>query len=320
MDITCLGALLMDFFPAEIGLGHAEVSAFRPVPGGAPANVAVAAARLGAQAAFLGKVGDDAFGHQLAATLAREGVSTRGLRFDPHTRTTLNFLAQPDVDTYECLFYRNPGADTCLQPGELDRDLLANTRAFHFDSLCLTDEPSRSAALEAAAQARAGGALVSFDVNYRAPLWGPEAARVQIARALPLADLLKLNEAELELLGGNRSIPQAVAGWLASGPSLVVVTRGPAGSQVFTAQGMRHVPAFRVATRDATGCGDAFVAGLLTRLLAADDWRAQLELDTLAGHLRFANAVGALTALQQGVIPALPSRAAVDDFLYKERS
>ncbi len=160
MDLICLGELLIDMFPAELGRPHAEVSAFRPVAGGAPANVAVAARRLGARlSAFIGKVGDDPFGHFLVEVLAREGLETGGMRLDPDARTTLNIMAQPDANHYDCLFYRNPGADTRLRPDELDAALLRSTRAFHFGSLSLTDEPARSATVEAVKIAKAAGAL-----------------------------------------------------------------------------------------------------------------------------------------------------------------
>ena len=112
MDIVCLGELLVDMFPAELGRRLVEVSAFRPKPGGAPANVAVAAKRLGAQSAFIGKVGDEEFGHFLADVLKQAGVNIDGIRFDPEARTTMAFIAMPDVNSYEIVFYRNPGADT----------------------------------------------------------------------------------------------------------------------------------------------------------------------------------------------------------------
>ena len=120
MDIVCLGELLVDMFPAEVGRSLVEVSAFRPKPGGAPANVAVAARRLGAQSAFIGKVGDDAFGHHLADILREEGVDVRGMRYDQEARTGMAFIAMPDVNTYEILFYRNPGADAepLARPGQ----------------------------------------------------------------------------------------------------------------------------------------------------------------------------------------------------------
>jgi fructokinase len=165
MDIVCLGELLIDMFPAEVGRSLVEVSAFRPKPGGAPANVAVAAVRLGAYSAFIGKVGDEVFGRHLADILRQEGVDVRGMRYDKEARTGMAFIAMPDVNSYEILFYRNPGADMRLQADELDRELLQETRAFHFGSLSLIQEPSRSATLEAAKIAREAGALISFDVD-----------------------------------------------------------------------------------------------------------------------------------------------------------
>ena len=134
MDLVCLGELLIDLFPAEVGRRLVEVSAFHPKPGGAPGNVAVAARRLGLTSAFIGKVGDDAFGHFLIATLAAEGVETRAIRLDDEARTTLAFIALPDPHHAEFVFYRNPGADTRLRPDELDEALLRHSRALHVGS------------------------------------------------------------------------------------------------------------------------------------------------------------------------------------------
>lgn len=316
MDIVCLGELLVDMFPAEVGRSLVEVSAFHPKPGGAPANVAVAARRLGAQSAFIGKVGDEAFGHHLAGVLEREGVDVRGVRFDGEARTGMAFIAMPDVNSYEILFYRNPGADMRLHVDELDRDLLREARAFHFGSLSLGQEPSRSATLEAARIARQAGALVSFDVNYRPLLWrSPDEARECVWAVLPNVDLLKVNEIELQVLTGDSDPEAASVGLLDAGPALVVVTLGPKGSFFRAAGGGEYVPAFAVETVDATGCGDGFIAGLLCRLVLGGSWRDRLTPTQLRQSLRYANAVGALTALTQGVIPALPTAAQVDEFL-----
>jgi fructokinase len=113
--VVCLGEILIDLFPDELGCRLAEVTAFRPKPGGAPANVAVAAHRLGAPSAFIGKVGEDAFGLHLIEVLKVQGVETRGMRTDPQVRTTLAFIAMPDEHTAEFVFYRNPGADLRLR-------------------------------------------------------------------------------------------------------------------------------------------------------------------------------------------------------------
>ena len=321
MDIVSLGELLVDMFPAELGRRMAEVTAFHPKPGGAPANVAVAAARLGADAAFIGKVGEDAFGHHLADVLKAQGVETRGMRFDANARTTMAFIAKPDENTAEFVFYRNPGADTLLRPDELDRSLLQQTRAFHFGSLSLTEEPSRSATFEAAAVAGKAGALISFDVNYRPSLWNSRDQAVeQITAMIPHVNLLKVNEDELALLTATQDLNAGSAKLLARGPELVVVTLGPDGSYFRVAEAGERIPPFAVEAVDAVGCGDAFIASVLCRLVRDGHWRDQLSPDLLRQHLRYANAVGALTALTEGVIPALPTAAQVDRFLNEQGS
>ena len=315
MDIVCLGEMLIDMFPAEVGRSLVEVSAFRPKPGGAPANVAVAAVRLGAQSAFIGKVGDDAFGHHLADVLRREGVDVRGMRYDKEARTGMAFIAMPDVNTYEILFYRNPGADMRLRADELDRELLQGTRALHFGSLSLIQEPSRSATMEAVEIAREAGALISFDVNYRSDLWSREEARDRVMATIAHVNLLKVNEIEVDVLTGSKDPDSASKQLLELGPDVCVVTLGPEGSFFRAAEGGEYVPPFRVETVDATGCGDAFIAALLCQLVVGADWREQLSPARMRQILRYANAAGALTALTQGVIPALPIAHQVDEFL-----
>ena len=316
MEIVTLGELLIDMFPAEIGRRLAEVTAFNPKPGGAPANVAVAARRLGATSAFIGKVGQDAFGHFLIETLIREGVETRGIRLDQDVRTTLVFIALIDEQTPEFIFYRNPGADMMLTVDELDNALLREANAFHVGSISLIDEPSRSATIEAVQLARQAGALISFDVNYRPSLWAGHGDPVPvIGQLLPVADLVKVNEAELELLTGSSDLEAGSRALLQQGPALVVVTLGPAGSYFRVVSGSGFAPGFPVTAVDAVGCGDAFTAGLLTQLVTSGSWREQLDPSNLNRILRFANAVGALTATKQGVIPALPTAAEVEKFL-----
>jgi fructokinase len=239
VDIVCLGELLIDMFPAEVGRGLVEVSAFRPKPGGAPANVAVAAARLSAQSAFIGKVGEDLFGHFLVEVLGQEGVETRGIHFDEEARTTMAIIAMPDEHSAEFVFYRNPGADMRLRADELDYTLLSETSAFHFSSLSLTHEPARSATLEAAKIARRTGALVSYDVNYRPSVWRDKDETIEQAmNMLPHVDLVKVNETEMALLSGYENLdwrqPEELSAasraLLEHGPKLCVLTLGPNGS------------------------------------------------------------------------------------------
>ena len=330
MHITTLGELLIDMFPAEIGRRLADVSAFHPKPGGAPANVAVAARRQGADTAYIGKVGDDAFGHMLIDVMREQDVETRGIRVDDEARTTMAVIALPDEHNAEFVFYRNPGADQRLRPDELDTDLLASTRALHFGSLSLTDEPSRSATWEAMRIAAEARALISFDVNYRPSLWPSlEKAYEQISAMVPHVDLLKVNEVEIELLTGGKRTEGAHPGGrpdvealaemagrlLTQGPELIVITLGADGSYFQTASASGFIPPFQVGTVDAVGCGDAFISGVLTQLTSTEDWRTNLKAERMIEILHYGNAVGALTATKQGVIPALPTAAEVDSFL-----
>ena len=321
IDITSLGEVLVDMFPAEIGRGLTEVSSFRPVPGGAPANVAVAGAFLGLQTAFIGKVGDDAFGHHLIAILKENNVDVRGACYDKDARTGMAFIAMPDVNNYEILFYRNPGADMLLKTEELDVNLLKATKSLHFGSLSLAQEPSSGATMEAVRVAKKAGSLISFDVNYRPGLWkSPHDARQRIMPAISRVHILKINEMELNLLTHDtvENMERACRGLLDKGPKLVAVTLGPGGCYLYNPQGGVRIPGFEVKTVDATGSGDAFIAGLLSRLITVDIRSGRLTLKDLKRFGRYANAVGALATQIKGVIPALPSKEQVNDFLKKQ--
>ena len=284
-DIVCLGVLIMDMFPDDLGCSLIEVSAFRPVPGGAP---------------------------------AAEGVETKGIRFDKRARTTMNFHAKPDEKTIEYLFYRNPGADTQLKVDELDQELLEKAKVLHFDSLCLTNDPCRTATIEAIKIAKKNGAIISFDVNYRPPVWKtPEKAKKEIEKIKPFADLIKVNEDEMLLLAGTDYFDIACEIILEQGPDLCVATLGRKGSCFGTKNAAGFVPAFEVDAVDPIGCGDAFSAGLLTKLIPHAGKLGKITTDQFNKYLTYANAVCALTATKQGVIPALPKASAVKKFLDK---
>ena len=319
MDVVCLGELLVDMFPAEVGRRLVDVTAFHPKPGGAPANVSVALARLGMESAFIGKVGDDAFGHHLADVLANAGVEVRGIVFDEFARTTMAFIALPDPNTAEFVFYRNPGADMLLHRDELDKELLASARALHFGSLSLVDDPIRQAAHEAIKITSDAGGMISLDVNYRPTLWpSPARAYDAVMALLPKVDLVKVNEVELSLITGEDDPYKGSQKLLDNGPEICVITAGRQGSFFRVADGAGYVPSFGVKTVDATGCGDGFVAGVLSGLLRQKHWREHLSAESMTEHLTFANGVGAITAQKQGVIPALPTREMVDEFLAQQ--
>lgn len=320
IDVTCLGEALIDMFSVEVGRPLTEVSAFYPMPGGAPANLAVAVARQGASSAFIGKVGDDPFGHHLAVTLAQQGVETRGMRFDEEARTGLNFHAQVDENTATHLFYRNPSADMRLRSDELDVELLSSTRTYYFGSISLIQEPSRTATREALRIAKEAGALIAFDVNYRPGLWtSAEAARKQMLAMIPDVNVLKLNEDEVVLLTGSSDLTTALKQLENLGPELCAVTLGPNGSAYQSKGKSELVPPFIVQAVEPTGSGDAFMATLLIELLGADgQWRTRLQSRSMYNLLRRANAAGALTATKKGAFAGFPTTASITELVQRQ--
>ena len=308
MSILCFGELLIDFVALESGVSVGEASGFLKKPGGAPANVAVAVKRLGYDAGFITQVGDDPFGHYLVGVLADEGVDTRGVRYSADARTPLAFVSLRADGERSFMFYRNPSADMLMRPEDVALDVIDAYRIFHYGSITLIAEPSRSATLAAVRHARAQGKLISYDPNLRLPLWpSADAARAGMIAGLDGANVVKVSEEELEFMTGGSDVTPL---WR-DGMTLIIVTEGPGGATLHTRTGSHHEPGFRVQAVDTTGAGDGFVAGVLVRMLDfGDDWPAHLP-----EIVRFANAVGALTTTERGAIPALPTRATVERFI-----
>ena len=315
VQAICLGELLIDFVPTVTGTGLTDAPAFIKAPGGAPGNVAVGLARLGVKSAFMGKVGDDAFGHFLADTLAQAGVEVGPLCFSTEARTALAFVSLRADGEREFMFYRHPSADMLFTPREVDMDVIGQAKLLHFGSISLISEPSRSATLYAVDAARAVGGLVSYDPNLRLPLWpDAEAARQGMLLGLQKAHIVKLSDDESEFLTGLSDLKKACQALWHDDLKLMVVTRGRAGCTYFTPGFSGDVASFTVEAVDATGAGDGFVAGLLQGVLA--DPTIVRDEARLRELCRFANAVGALATTQRGAIPALPNREQVQEFLH----
>ncbi|PKA49952.1 Fructokinase-2 [Apostasia shenzhenica] len=307
--IVSFGEMLIDFVPTVSGVSLAEAPGFIKAAGGAPANVAIAVARLGGRAAFMGKLGDDEFGHMLAAILRENGVSDAGVTFDSGARTALAFVTLRSDGEREFMFYRNPSADMLLTPAELDLDLIRRAKVFHYGSISLITDPCRSSHLKAMEVAKEAGVLLSYDPNLRLPLWPSEAdAKEQIMRIWDQADVIKVSDVELEFLTGKDSLEDEVALTLWRPTlKLLLVTLGEKGCKYYTKDYRGTVDAFTVKQVDTTGAGDAFVGALLCKLV--DDISILQDEKRLREALRFANACGGITTTKKGAIPALPTIA-----------
>ncbi len=310
MSVVALGELLIDFVALESGVTVGEASGFQKAPGGAPANVAVAVARLGHEARFMGQVGSDPFGAYLRGVLADEGVDVRGLTETDEARTMLAFVSNAsETGERSFMFYRHPSADMLMSPDTIVLDVLDDARVFHFGSITLITEPARSACLAAADAAREKGLLISYDPNLRLPLWPDEdTARLGMRLGLDYATVLKVSKEELEFLTGGQDVTPL---WR-DAMRLILVTDGENGAKAYPREGDPvTVPGFKVKPVDTTGAGDAFVAGVLVGILENDTTFTQP--DVLRQILTLGNACGALATTQRGAIPALPTRAAADE-------
>ncbi|WVZ04057.1 hypothetical protein V8G54_024863 [Vigna mungo] len=307
--VVSFGEMLIDFVPTVSGVSLAEAPGFLKAPGGAPANVAIAVARLGGKAAFVGKLGDDEFGHMLAGILKENDVRSDGINFDQGARTALAFVTLRKDGEREFMFYRNPSADMLLTPEDLNLELIRSAKVFHYGSISLIVEPCRSAHLKAMEVAREAGCLLSYDPNLRLPLWpSPEEARQQILSIWEKADVIKVSDVELEFLTGSDKIDDesALSLWHPN-LKLLLVTLGEHGSRYYTKNFHGSVDAFHVNTVDTTGAGDSFVGALLCKIV--DDQSILEDEAKLREVLKFANACGAITTTKKGAIPALPTEA-----------
>ena len=312
MDIIALGELLVDLTQNGTDRGARQFAAF---PGGAPANLAAAAARLGAKTGFIGKVGADAFGGDLRRVLEENGVDVSGLYATAQAPTTLAVVSVDETGERDFSFYRSPGADTLLTADEALDALKAYAtplRLLHVGSLSLTDEPARGATMTALRFATAAGIPVSYDPNYRAALWRSEAEAVKrMLEPMPYADILKVSEEELFLLTGSRDLRMGSLELGAMGPKLMLVTLGEKGAYYRWGIHTGEVPGFAVTVADTNGAGDAFLGALLSRLVRRKDPLKDLTPEELEKSVSFANAAAALTCSKPGAIPALPTEEEV---------
>ena len=311
-DVVALGELLIDFTPN--GVSDQGNPVFEANPGGAPCNVLAMLRKLDKSCAFIGKVGDDMFGHRLRAVAEDAGICMDALRMDPSVRTTLAFVRNDENGDRDFSFYRNPGADMMLTKEELPMNIITGARVFHFGTLSMTHEPARLATQEAVFAARVSGAIISFDPNLRPPLWEKQTdARKQISWGLSQADVAKIADNELEFMTGESDFNRGAFKLAAQFPNikLLNVTAGANGSYAFYQDKRVFVPSFLLGdTIETTGAGDTFCASVLNYIL--EHSLEDLSRDDLREMLRFANAAAYLVTTKKGAIRSMPERAEVE--------
>ena len=313
--IVTLGEVVADVYREQAP--SAVELPFTARPGGAPANVAVAAARLGIESGFVGRLGDDLFGDFILEALEASGVDTSAiLREEPPTRTTLAFVEILEDGDREFTFYRSvPAADELLAPEDIKEESLSGATFANFGSIPLIKDPVRSATRRFAELANELDVAVAFDVNLRAHLWeGLDAFREAIDPLIDLSTIVKLSEDELDPVLGTGDENEAADKLLERGATLALVSRGGEGA-FFATSGFRgEAPSFPLdEVVDATGAGDAFLAATLTRLTENPDWAGDEE--AVRDAVRWGTGAGALACSQFGAMQGLPTRDELESFM-----
>lgn len=305
-DIVTVGEILIDMTNS----GRKDsIPLYTANPGGAPANVAVAASKLGAGTAFIGKVGKDYFGDFLRRTLEENRVDVSGMRTDNEARTTMAVVSLSETGERSFSFYRRNCADVLLTSDEISLALLSDTHMLHFGSVSLTDEPSRSATVFAAQKAKEYGATVTYDPNYRANLWKSETQAVeQMKSVLGFIDILKISDEELPLLTGTDNYETGTKQLYDTyGIPLILLTLGPQGAYYRRGEKTGRVDGFKVKVADTNGAGDTFFGAFLSRMSALEIYDPNnLTPQQLYECIRTANLAASITTSRHGAIPAMP--------------
>jgi fructokinase len=314
-DVVALGELLIDF--TENGVSEQGNPLLEANPGGAPCNVLAMLNRLGRKTAFIGKVGSDIFGRQLAQAVHESGTDITNLVFDGKVHTTLAFVhTQPDGER-EFSFYRSPGADMMLHKSEVMEEIIQSGKIFHFGTLSSTHPGVREATRYAIDVAKESGLLLSFDPNLREPLWDSmEDARREISYGLSKCDILKISDNELEFMTGTNDYTKGVEELRSQYDNIKVifVTLGRDGSRAYYKDMMVEVPSFtEVKAVEKTGAGDTFEGCALHYLI--EYGIDNLTWSQLTELLTFANAGASLITTRRGALKVMPTREEIEKLM-----
>ena len=306
-DVIAMGELLVDF--TEKGISEQGNPILEANPGGAPCNVLSMLQRLGKKTAFIGKVGQDAFGRMLTDVIREQGINADNLLVDETVPTTLAFVHTQQDGDRSFSFYRNPGADMMLRWNEIHEELLGDTKIFHFGTLSMTDEQIADTTKKAVQKAKNDGAIISFDPNLRPPLWrNLEDAKCQMWYGISQCDILKISDDEIAFLTETTDIDAGVAEILKKfSPTLICATMGKHGSKAYyKGKSVFCTPFLREDTIETTGAGDTFMACVLNAVL--EKGMEALTEDDLLEMLKFANAASSIITTRKGALKVMPQK------------
>ena len=313
--VIAIGEALIDFIPHEKGRALNNVENFLRVPGGAPLNVAAAVAKLGGKSQMLTKLGQDGFGDAILNEVKPLGVDVSRISRTKEANTALAFVSLREDGERDFSFYRNPSADMLLSAEEICSEDFNERDILHFCSVSLIDAPIKEAHRRAIEIAKEKGCLISFDPNVRLPLWKqPEDCRKAILEFLPLSNIVKISDEELEFITGIKDEKEALDSLLTGDVKVIIYTKGTNGAEFITKERVIFSPSFKVSAQDTTGAGDSFIGSLLYQVAEGEyslEELVTLSEEKVQERLTFSNATAALTVCKKGAIGALPLKEEV---------
>ena len=311
IDLYAVGEMVIDFIP-----GSEEASYIRKA-GGAPANVAIAAAKNGLKSAMCCKVGADNFGHFLMDTLAKYNVEAICKDLCEEAVTTMAFVTLLANGERVFTFARKPGADMMLSENDVKETDINNSVIVHAGSCSLSAQPEKDATIKAMKLAHENNKLVSFDINYRNIMWKDDikACVDAIKSVLQYVDLLKLSGEEIDMMGGEENLPVLMRDY---NIAVIVETLGKDGAKAYFNNEVLKVPGFRVPAVDATGCGDAFWGAFLSKLrLDGVSNLSDLTGEKIKSAMNYGNISGCICVQSKGAIESIPTRKQIEEFIRK---
>lgn len=305
--IYTIGEMLIDFIPNKINCGLKDVDSFTKMAGGAPANVAVAASKLGSEAYYVGMVGKDAFGDFLIDTVKSYGVKNEYIYQTEQANTSLAFVSLMDNGQREFSFYRNPGADMLLEEKHVETINISKDDLISFCSVDLIEAPVKYATKRFLEKANEIGATVLFDPNLRFNLWNDlDELKEIVLEFVKYAQIIKISDDELEFITGHSDEEKAIEFIKNITDANIIITRGSKGSYAEFGDFKVERSISKVEAIDTTGAGDAFVGGILNFIDKNKKSINKYSLEDVKDMLDFANRVAAYSVTKNGAMASYP--------------
>lgn len=309
--LIAIGEALIDFIPDKSGCEFYEVTGFSPKLGGAPANVCGAFARLGGAARLITQLGSDPFGDKIMRELAEYNIDTSCISRTDKANTALAFVSLTKDGNRTFSFYRKPSADMLLSPGQIKSEWFEDVFSLHFCSVSLGNFPMKQAHCAAIEAARKNDGIISFDPNLRYQLWDdPNELKKTVLDFIPLADILKISDEELEFITDESDYKKAVSKLFVGRVKLVIYTCGDKGAYAFTKNTASFGEAHKVDIKDTTGAGDGFIGSFLWKineLGITSRTLSEIDESRLKECLDFSNSFCAESVRKYGAIPSYPA-------------